>query len=121
MGNHESVTNLHCAAQAGDVETIARLVAAGADVNARDERGNTPLKYASAEPVLGAVQKLIELGADVNLRDDRGFTPLHCVAAHGFYAEAVEMAEALLASGADVTRGHWNSASSRFTKPPVPR
>ena len=71
-------------------------------MNARDEHGNTPLKYASCEPVPAAVRKLIELGADVNLGDDRGFTPLHGAAAHGFYAEAVEMAEALLARGADV-------------------
>jgi ankyrin repeat protein len=102
MGDRTSVTDLHFAAQAGDVEAIARLVAAGADVNARDEHGNTPLKYASAEPVPAALRKLIELGADVNLADDRGFAPLHCVAAHGFYAEAVEMAETLLASGANV-------------------
>ncbi len=38
----------------------------------------------------------------MNLADERGFTPLHRAAAHGFYAEAIEMAEALLASGADV-------------------
>jgi ankyrin repeat protein len=102
MSDRDDVTDLHWAAQAGDVEAITRLVAAGADVNARDKHGNTPLKYASAEPVPDAVRKLIELGADVNLGDDRGFTPLHCAAAHGFYAEAVEMAEALLARGADV-------------------
>src|SRR4051812_31388978 len=102
MSNRPDVTELHFAAQSGDVEAIVRLVAAGADVNARDEHGNTPLKYASCEPVPAAVHKLIELGADVNLGDHRGFTPLHGAAAHGFYAEAIEMAEALLASGADV-------------------
>ena len=102
MTDRRSATDLHFAARAGDVEEIARLVAAGADVNARDAHGNTPLKYASAEPVPAAVRKLIELGADVNLGDDRGFTPLHCAAAHGFHAEAAEMAEALLARGADV-------------------
>jgi ankyrin repeat protein len=102
MGDHRSVTDLHLAAQAGDVEAISRLVAAGADVNARDEYGNTPLKYASAEPGLAAVRQLIKLGADANLGDDRGVTPLHCAAGHGFYAEAVEIVETLLARGADV-------------------
>ena len=102
MSDRPDVTELHFAAQAGDVEAIVRLVAAGADVNARDAHGNTPLKYASCEPVPAALRKLIELGADVNLGDDRGFTPLHGAAAHGFYAEAVEMANALIAGGADV-------------------
>ena len=102
MSDRRDITDLHFAARAGDVEAIARLVAAGADVDARDGHGNTPLKYASAEPVPAAVRKLIELGADVNLGDDRGFTPLHCAAAHGFYLEAPEMAEALIARGADV-------------------
>lgn len=109
MSDRPDVSDLHFAAQGGDVEGIARLVAAGADVNARDEHGNTPLKYASAEPVPAAVRKLIELGADVNLGDARGFTPLHCAAAHGFYSEAMEMAEALLARGADV-----NARSRQF-------
>ncbi len=47
MSDRPDVNELHFAAQSGDVETIARLVAAGADVNARDHHGNTPLKYAS--------------------------------------------------------------------------
>lgn len=102
MSERHNITELHFAAQSGNVQAIARLVAAGADVNARDENGNTPLQYASAEPVPAAILKLIELGADVNLGDDRGFTPLHCAAAHGFCEQAVEVAEALLACGADV-------------------
>ena len=96
------LNDLHIAAQDGNVDAIARLVAAGADVNARDAKGNTPLKYACAEPSLAALCKLIELGADVKLGDDRGFTPLHCIAGHGFYTEALAMAEALLVRGADV-------------------
>jgi cytohesin len=102
VGSRRLVTDLHFAAQAGDVEAIARLAAGGADVNSRDEHGSTPLKYASAEPFLAAVRKLIELGADVNRGDDSGFTPLHCAAAHGFHAEAVAVVEALLAGGAGV-------------------
>jgi uncharacterized protein len=102
MSNPFSATDLHFAAQAGDIHEITRLVAAGAHVNAQDDHGNTPLKYASCEPHPNGVIKLIELGASVNLADRRGFTPLHGAAAHGFWDEAVQIAEALLAAGADV-------------------
>jgi ankyrin repeat protein len=100
---------LHFAAQAGDCSEIRRLVAAGADVNSQDEHGNTPLKYASAEPYPDALRTLIALGASPHLPDHRGFTPLHCVAGHGFYEEAIEMATILIDAGADV-----NARSQRF-------
>ena len=95
-------TDLHFAAQAGDVSEVERLVAAGADVNIQDENGNTPLKYASAEPHPEVLSTLISLGANPHLADRRGFTPIHCVAGHGFYEESIEMAEILIKAGADV-------------------
>lgn len=94
--------DLHRAAFFGDVEKIEQCVKLGIDVNILDSAGNTPLKYASAEPYPLAVRKLIELGADVNLADNRGFTPLHCAAGHGFYPEAIEIAKLLIDSGANV-------------------
>jgi ankyrin repeat protein len=95
-------TDLHFAAQAGDVSEVKRLVAAGADVNVQDENGNTPLKYASAEPHPEVLRTLIALGASPHMSDRRGFTPIHCVAGHGFYKEAIEMAAILIEAGADV-------------------
>ena len=95
-------TDLHFAAQRGDAEEVRRLVAAGANVNAQDKNGNTPLKYASAEPHPEVLRVLILLGATPGLADHRGFTPIHCVAGHGFYDEAIEMAEILVEAGADV-------------------
>lgn len=95
-------TELHFAAQAGDVDEIQRLVASGVNVNVRDSQGNTPLKYASAEPFPNAIRALLALGASVNLADNNGFTPLHCVASHGFYDKALEMAELLVQAGADL-------------------
>jgi ankyrin repeat protein len=74
-------------------EEVARLlVRAGANVNARDHRGNTPLMEtpwnAAAERIL------IENGADVKARNNDGWTPLT-------YASGTEVVRLLLESGAD--------------------
>ncbi len=95
-------TELHFAAQAGDVLEVKRLVGSGADVNVQDANGNTPLKYASAEPHPQVLRVLIAHGASPHISDHRGFTPIHCVAGHGFYEEAIEMASILFEAGIDV-------------------
>ena len=59
-----------------------RLIEEGADLRARDGRGNTALFYAAGRPWVPSadadlVRKLIEKGADVNAACMGGFTPLH--------------------------------------------
>lgn len=73
------------------------MVAQGADPNAGDNYGRTPLhKHARVGGEL--VPVLIELGADVNARENSGETPLHS-AADGQYAETARL---LIEAGADV-------------------
>jgi ankyrin repeat protein len=52
------------------------LLAKGADVNARDNTGGTPLILAAFEGRTNAVQILLAHGADVNAKDNKGETAL---------------------------------------------
>ena len=84
---------LHTAAQQGNTAEITRLVAEGADPNARDEKGwaplhevaggETPLHAATRGGHTDAIATLLELGADLHARDAYGETPLHKAAWNG--------------------------------------
>ena len=81
---------------------MARLLVSelGANVNARDIDGWTPLHQAAENGHVEMARLLVsELGADVNARDCSGWTPLHLAAENGH----VEMARLLVSEfGAEV-------------------
>ena len=81
-------------------EVIRLLLKAGADVNAKDEYGNTPLHPAAAGSTPEVISVLLKAGADVNAKDDEwGSTPLHNAALQN---ENPEVMSVLLKAGADV-------------------
>lgn len=67
-------TELHHAAHNGDIETVKKLLADGANINARGWSNWTPLHYA-AKRHYDIVKLLLAHGADVNA-DGAGDTPL---------------------------------------------
>jgi ankyrin repeat protein len=68
-------TLLHHAAGFGTLATMKRLVEAGADVNATNRRGSTPLHWAIADEA--KVRFLLDRGANVNTKQAEGRTPLY--------------------------------------------
>jgi ankyrin repeat protein len=59
-----------------DSQVVGRMIDAGADVNARDAEGNTPLILASFYASPRCVSLLLEKGADVNAANRIGVTAL---------------------------------------------
>ena len=63
------------AAPRGDAEEAERLLRQGADLNAGDKEGNTPLHHATAGYRYVSAQLLVQHGADPNARNNEGKTP----------------------------------------------
>ena len=94
---------LMAAAHAGDLARVTSLLAAGADVNARDEQGWSPLMKACYNPELKhgfaeVAKALIAAGADIEAPIAYGVRPLMLAAGYGETA----VVEVLLQAGADV-------------------
>ena len=87
----------------GDIQATKDLLAQGADVNAKSERGLSALHSAAVFGHKDIVELLIEKGADVNAKAegsfwDEGMTALHSSCVKGQKG----VAELLIAKGADV-------------------
>lgn len=78
-----------------DEATIRELIAKGADVNARNDAGATPLLWAAAD--VAKARLLIESGADINARSLDGRTPLLVAA-----GASIDVVKLLLEKGANV-------------------
>jgi hypothetical protein len=99
----QGATPLMSAALYGDAALVSRLLAAGADPDARDTAGATALMW--AVPDRHKMQLLLDAGADVNVRSDGGRSAL--VVASGIVG-AAEAVNLLLDYGADPSQ--WRAS-----------
>jgi ankyrin repeat protein len=80
---------------------VEKLIAAGANLEARRKSGATPLLIAASYGQSEVVERLLAAGAQVNIVASDGSTPLSCAAAEGHQSVVAR----LLAAGADVNGG----------------
>ena len=98
-----SLFNGSCWSSERTEQTLQLLLAAGADVNAPDSFGQSPLHAACRCCNHTGVQTLLAAGADVRARDSNGAAALHlaCGACVVYRQKPLAIA-ALLAAGADI-------------------
>ena len=94
----EKYDGLHDAVEKGDTFAVRCFLLRGADVNAKNERSRTPLRFAAWSGHTEVAELLIDNGADVNAKDKWGRTPLYWTAGRGFR----DIAELLIDKGADM-------------------
>lgn len=81
----------------GHIAVVELLLAAGADINAKNKQGETMLYSASAGNHMDVIQILIDAGIDVNSKSTESNTALMLAASEG-HSKIVKV---LLAAGAD--------------------
>jgi len=92
--------NIFEAAADGTVQDVAFFVKNGANVNAKNDGGSTPLLHAAYHnSSVEVIKYLVSQGADVNVKNNHDYTPLHEVILH---SGNVEVLEYLVSQGADV-------------------
>ncbi|MFE6052340.1 ankyrin repeat domain-containing protein [Kitasatospora sp. NPDC056446] len=89
------------AARAGDTDTLAAYLDAGAPADLTNDRGDTLVMLAAYHGHAATVEVLLRHGADPDLANDRGQTPL----AGAVFKGAEDVLAALLAGGADPQAG----------------
>lgn len=74
---------LHCAAEAGQCESIRFLLDSGMNFDLRDDFGRTPVHCATDGGHILAIELLLDMGADPNARNHVGIMLIHDAAQTG--------------------------------------
>lgn len=101
------VEGLFNAAESSDLDRVKELISKGANLDVKNERGETLLHVAAVQGNYELTNLLIASGADVNVADKWKDTPLHELEVRGFMAylhvrRLRDIARLLLDKGADI-------------------
>ena len=109
--NHvaDDFTALHWACQEDYRNMQQLLIDAGADIEAKDENGHSPLLLASKDASLDTVKILLKAGADVSATDNKGHTCLLLAAWNG-HTETVRYL--LCLPEVDANQSHYRGYTS---------
>ena len=94
---HVAVKGQHVAVKGQQKKITELLITKGADVNARDKWGYTPLYYATWNEDTSTARLLVDRGADVNVRVNGDGTPL----VYAVWNEDMDMAKLFVSKGAE--------------------
>lgn len=86
------------AASAGYIAVVRRLLERGADVNGKNEAGETALHLAAQNDRCNVIELLLERGADVNAKNKLDETALHSATRY----DKLSSVQLLLHNGADI-------------------
>lgn len=92
------MSDLYAHATAGDLAGVLRTLAEGAEVDAPNEWGETPLVAAAGVGARAVVEALLDASADVRRSNDFGFDALKSA----LWVGAMELATLLAARGAEI-------------------
>jgi len=106
---------LHIAASQDDLRMAKLLIAAGANVNATDFYGCTPLHNAAMDCAPRLCELLIESDANVNFVNDRGSTAFHYLTRWNDFEIAKPIIDLFIANGANINAVNNDQSSPLLT------
>jgi ankyrin repeat protein len=105
---------LSAASRESNLLEVERFLSDGADINAKDHNGWTPLHDASCNGHVQVVTELVEHGADIEATTIYGKTPLHLACRHGHLAVVTELLSPNDSNGTTSILGKRKSRGANF-------